>query len=88
MALIGSTLCLFEVKTSVNEADAIKQLIFHKEQLSNMQTRLLLEERTNFSRIKLFWVTDKYNLIVNIETQEQMAFDHTFLENPLNFLTK
>lgn len=88
LAIIGCDLYLFEVKSGSKENKAKEQLNFHKEQLINLKNILSLRNKISFSEVRLFRISGRDNIIENVETNEQMAFDPTFLENPLGFLTK
>ena len=83
-----NNLFVFEIKSGTKEEKARKQLKFHKIQLVNLKYNLAMKYRFQFENIKFFWIPLKYNLIVNIDNNEQIAFNPTFLENPLLFLLK
>jgi len=87
-AFISNKICIFEIKSGSKENKAKKQLEFHKKQISVLRLRIANKYNLVFSAIKSFWVANEYNIIVNIETNEQIVFDPTLIENPLEFLLR
>ncbi len=86
LAIIEGTLYIFEVKIGVNEKAAYKKLKKYVEDFSNFSRQQQIKYKISYSNIKAFWVTEKYNIIVSLQTDESFALDPTFLEEPLEFL--
>ncbi len=89
MMQINNILYLFEIKKSRKLIKAMKQLKFHKEQITKNRKRLILSGKVMpFSKIKTYYISEDENIIINIENKESSILDPLFIENPLEFLLR
>ena len=79
-------LFVFEVKTGSKEAKARKQLQAHKSLLLSSRNELAWVEDFDFDTVEIYWISEEQNRIVNMESQHEVAFNPTFLEDPFLFL--
>lgn len=88
---LGDTLHIFECKTGYKLEKAKKQLKFHKSSLLNKKVNIPLiwgGDLSPFSKIQAYFVSEEYNIIIKIDTNEEIVFDPIFLEDPIPFLNR
>lgn len=87
IAVIGRTLYIFEIKTEVGEKESRKILKKHIAAFSAFfGLQQIIHKIPDYSNIKAFWIPEKWNCIISLQTEESFALDPTFFENPWAFL--
>lgn len=84
---IGSTIYLFECKLSRKIKKAKKQLQSHKFYLINNQKIVCYRHDIEpFSNVKLFYVSEYENIVINIENGNFVYLNLDFYNDPIKFL--
>ena len=80
-------LFVFEAKTGSQEQKARKQLLGLKKVLLEFRNRLSAFYSLEYAEVKLYWVSDEQNRIVNVETGDETAYSE-FLTDPFDFILR
>ncbi len=84
---LNHIVCIFELKSGSKIRKAKKQLKFHKDTLLRNRYLFSISKKLEpFSEVKIFYVPERDNIIINLENGEECVFNPTFLQNPVKFL--
>ncbi len=87
IVVIGRTLYIFEIKTEVAEAKARDKLAKYVADFSEFfSLAQIYHNLPSYSDIKAFWITEQWNCIVSLQTEESFALDPAFFEISWEFL--
>lgn len=84
---VGSNLHIFEIKTGSNINKAKKQLNFHKKNLIENKEELIRSGKLrNYNKVYAYYISERENIIINLENEESYTLDPTFINNPITYI--